>query len=291
MKRIPKILFLLFVLMACSCKQFSNPFTERNTILAEAGGQKLFLHDVSAVFTAEMTPEDSLKMLNSYVDQWVKKQLKIEEAEQLFESSQQDIDRMVQEYRNSLMTHKVDQYYVDKNIDTLFTSEQITSYYRENQADFILDKTILKARIVRVPINYDKKKMFGELLREPKADSYQDLVDLCVKNGFELTELNQWTDVATLFSQLPVDVRQNNDDLLQVGKINTVENEDFIYYVRVLALCQAGEYIPLESVQDVIKRVIFNKRKQEIIRNIEDSLYRNALLNKDVVVHVSKQEN
>lgn len=39
----------------------------------------------------------------------------------------------------------------------------------------------------------------------PREDGYQDLLDLCVKNNFELTELNQWTDFAVLRSLLPVD--------------------------------------------------------------------------------------
>lgn len=75
---------------------------------------------------------------------------------------------MVQEYRNSLLTHKVDQFYVDKNIDTLFTDTQIADYYNQNKADFILDKTLVKARIVRIPRSYDKKKeQIEELMAHP----------------------------------------------------------------------------------------------------------------------------
>ena len=67
------------------------------------GDSKLFAYDVSTIFTPGLSAEDSLKLLESYVDQWVKKQLKIEEAERMFEESQEDIDRLVQEYRNSLL--------------------------------------------------------------------------------------------------------------------------------------------------------------------------------------------
>ena len=193
MKFVPKILLVAVLLTAYSCKRFPNPFAEHNTILAEVENKKLYLHDVSPIFTPNMTSEDSLKILRSYVDQWVKKQLKIKEAERMLEESQKDIDQMVQEYRNSLLTHKVDQFYVDKNIDTLFTDTQIADYYNQNKADFILDKTLVKARIVRIPRSYDKKKTIEELMLTPREDGYQDLLDLCVKNNFELTELNQWT--------------------------------------------------------------------------------------------------
>ena len=164
MKFVPKILLVAVLLTAYSCKRFPNPFAEHNAILAEVEDKKLYLHDVSPIFTPNMTSEDSLKILRSYVDQWVKKQLKIKEAERMLEESQKDIDQMVQEYRNSLLTHKVDQFYVDKNIDTLFTDTQIADYYNQNKADFILDKTLVKARIVRIPRSYDKKKTIEELM-------------------------------------------------------------------------------------------------------------------------------
>ena len=181
MKFVPKILLVAVLLTAYSCKRFPNPFAEHNTILAEVENKKLYLHDVSPIFTPNMTSEDSLKILRSYVDQWVKKQLKIKEAERMLEESQKDIDQMVQEYRNSLLTHKVDQFYVDKNIDTLFTDTQIADYYNQNKADFILDKTLVKARIVRIPRSYDKKKTIEELMLTPREEGYQDLLDLCVK--------------------------------------------------------------------------------------------------------------
>jgi len=141
------------VTIPVSCKRFANPFAGGDKVLAEVGGEKLYVHDLSSIFTPDMAPEDSVKILGSYVDRWVKMQLKIQEAERMFESSQQDIDRMVEEYRNSLLTHKVDQYYVDKLIDTLFTDSQIGEYYRKNQADFVLDKayfTELRAAVDKV---------------------------------------------------------------------------------------------------------------------------------------------
>ena len=41
------------------------------------------------------------------------------------------------------------------------------------------------------------------------------------------------------------------------------------------------------SVSDVIRRVIFNQRKQDIIKAHEDSLYRQAVTEKKIVVNVN----
>ena len=93
MKFVPKILLVAVLLTAYSCKRFPNPFAEHNTILAEVENKKLYLHDVSPIFTPNMTSEDSLKILRSYVDQWVKKQLKIKEAERMLDAVQGSEDK------------------------------------------------------------------------------------------------------------------------------------------------------------------------------------------------------
>jgi len=48
--------------------------------------------------------------MRKYIDRWVVKQLKLKEAEVLFSSSADDIDRMVEEYRQALLIRKLDQY-------------------------------------------------------------------------------------------------------------------------------------------------------------------------------------
>ena len=55
MKFVPKILLVAVLLTAYSCKRFPNPFPEHNTILAEVENKKLYLNDVSPIFTPNMT--------------------------------------------------------------------------------------------------------------------------------------------------------------------------------------------------------------------------------------------
>ena len=274
------------LLALVSCRQFSNPFAGEK-VLAEAGNATLYERDVVSIYTPEMSSEDSAKILKSYVDQWVKMQLKIQEAEQMFHSSQDDIDKMVEEYRNSLLIHKLDQYCVDRQLDTLFTDEQVKDYYEKNKKTFILDKTVLKARMVRVPKTYRQSAKLKELMLSSRDQDYQDFVELCAKNGFELVELNQWTEMPALLALLPVSRNTNYDYVLTEGKIHEFSNQDSKFFVRTLGSRQAGDYAPLESVTDVIRRMVFNARRQEIIRRHEDSLYREASADKDIVVNIN----
>lgn len=276
---------MVAILLLGGCGRLSNPFANKN-VLARVGDETLYIYDVESIFTPGMPAEDSVKLLETYVDQWVKKQLKIQEAEKVLASSQDEIDRMVSDYRGSLMTYKVDQYYVDNRIDTLFTDSQISAYYEQNKSDFVLGKAIVKARVVKVPKTYRQIPRLRELLQSAREEDYQDLIDISIKNSFELTDMSSWTDFATLLQLLPTNKEKNYDYLLKSGKGEEFEDKEYVYLVKVRDSRLPGDYSPRESVTEVIQRVIFNQRKQEIVRNYEDSLYRIAKENKKIMINL-----
>ncbi|MCD8072074.1 MAG: hypothetical protein LUE10_02660 [Alistipes sp.] len=58
------------------------------------------------------------------------------------------------------------------------------------------------------------------------------------------------------------------------------------WFVYVTDRLEAGEPTPLERVTELISRVLFNQRKQEIIRNAEDSIYRSALESRQIEINI-----
>lgn len=281
------IVLLLAALLAgqTSCRRFVNPFAGER-ILAEVGDAMLYERDVASIYTPEMSSQDSAKLLRSYVDRWVKTQLKVQEAERVFRSTQPDINRMVEEYRSSLLTHKINQYVVDRQLDTLFTADQLADYYERHKGDFLLDKTLVKARVVRFPQEYRQRARLKELMLSSREEDYRDFAELCAKNGFELTELHGWVDMTALLALLPTVRDADYGYLLAMGKVHEFEEPDWRYYVRVLDSRSPGDYAPLESVTEIIRRMVFNTRREEIIRRHEDSLYRKALGNREMIINL-----
>lgn len=273
------------VVAFAGCKRFPNLFSDEQA-LAEVNGNTLYLYDIESIFTPGMLPEDSITILQNYVDQWVKKQLKVEESEKIFANSQNeaDIDKMVEQYRISLLTNKVDQYFVDTKIDTLFTDNQIEEYFQKHKAEFVLSKPIVKARIVKVPDSYRQLPKFKELMNSSRSEDYQDFVDICTKNGFEMMEMGSWTDFSELLQMVPTVRDKNYDNMLTENKLVEFPAKGYTYFVKITDRRLQGDYQPLESVRSMIQRVIFNERKQEIIRGYEDSLYNRAVAGKKIKI-------
>ena len=88
-----KIAVAAGVLLLAGCRELPRYFAGDTTI-ALAGGKDLRLGDVRSVVPQGLSGDDSAAFMKVYIDRWVLKQLKLQEAETLFSSSAGDIDKM-----------------------------------------------------------------------------------------------------------------------------------------------------------------------------------------------------
>ena len=76
-------------------------------VVAQVGKTVLTEEDVTAAVPAGMSGEDSLAMVENYVETWVRRQVKLQEAERVLAETGVNIDAMVEDYRNSLLTYRI----------------------------------------------------------------------------------------------------------------------------------------------------------------------------------------
>ena len=264
-----KITVAVGALLLVGCRELPRYFTSDETV-ARAGDRELRMRDLRSVVPQGLSGEDSAAFMRKYIDRWVVKQLKLKEAEVLFSSSADDIDRMVEEYRQALLIRKLDQYYVDRSIDTVFTDDEISAYYREHKADFRLDRSIVKGRIVRFDLGYRQ----------------EDFSDLCAKNDFAVSDFReQWIDFPEFLSYLPTLRSQNYDSVLGTTAVQEMRDGHSRYYFQILEVRREGEPIPLERLRPTIRRILFNRRQSEIIRRHEEELDAQAREDGDVRIY------
>lgn len=277
MTRFAKILVLLATLLAVvSCREMPSPF-EYDRVLAQVGDKKLRESDVQSIYAQATTAEDSTALLEIYVDRWVKKELKLRAAETLFRDSEEAIEAMVAEYRNSLLTRRLDQHYVDQEIDTVFTDAQIEEYYNRHPSDFRLDRTVVRGRQVLVPSSYRQTTKLREAMRSTSEEKLQDWRDMCQKSNLEVQEYTSWVDYTEFLSTLPTSRGRKYEELLKTDQLQEMRVDDGRYYFVITEIRRAGDATPLERVRETIKRILFNQRQSEIIRAHEERIYEEAL--------------
>ena len=185
MRRIINISLCAALLTLISCRELPDYLVGSNT-LARVGRNELSITEVKQAIPSNLRGEDSIAFAKHYVDKWLVRQLKIEEADELFPGSVNDIEKMVEDYRQTLLTGKVDQYYVDKLMNNELSDKDIADYYNTHKSDFTLDRTLVKGRILRFDGAYRQSKRLKEQMRKASASptDAKTFSDVCEKNGF-----------------------------------------------------------------------------------------------------------
>lgn len=290
MNRLTKIALAALVLLLAGCRELPR-YLGGDTVVARAGGNELQLRDVQSVAPKGMAAEDSMAFVKVWVDRWVRRQLKLQEAEILFSSSAADIDKMVEEYRQALLIRKLDQYYVDRWVDTTFTDDDIEAYYNAHKADFRLDRTIVKGRIVRFGESYRQARKLKELMGAASAAKQQDFHDICAKNEFTVSDFrDRWVDFPEFLSCLPTLRSENYDSVLGSTAVQEMRDSHSYYYFQIDQVRREGEPVPLERLRQTIRRILFNQRQGEAIRRYEEELYGRSVQNGEVKVYELEKE-
>lgn len=259
-----------------SCRDFHVNLMGDIT-LAEVDGKMLMQSELSTVVPKEYRGEDSVAFVELYIDKWIRKQVKLREAERIFFTSEDDIEAMVEEYRQLLLMKKLDDQYLNSSSDTIYTDSQILSYYNANASNFKLNSNIIKGEVLRLPQSHTQAKKVKELMSQTSDSKRADLLSICEKYDFEFTDLSEsWVDASQLFDLLSMTRSVQTDKLLTQRGVNHMKDDSFDYYYRILDNKMVGDCAPLEWVRSTIRTILVTERQHALIRSSEEMLYRQA---------------
>lgn len=281
-------LLLLPVLMLTGCLERIDKGVDNNKVVASYGDAVLYEKNIKGIYPQGVSEEDSLKLLQAYADSWLRRQIKLKEAEKVLSDEGIDIEAKVADYRNSLLVRNLDQYYVDNLLDTLILPSDIEDFYRQHKADFILDRAIIKGRVVRVPNTFRQGEQLKTLMGSTAGDKQKDFLDMCEKNNLELTVYENWTDFRELLNHAPTTSGRDYDYMLPIRKIQELADTDNKYYIQITDALDKGDQAPLEWVENVVRRIIITMRSNGIIRATEDSLYNAAVNENKVIININQ---
>ncbi len=279
MRLVVKILLAATAVAMTACRDLPDYLVSDNTV-AKVGRKELKINEIMEAMPANVKGDDSVSFVKLYVDKWLVRQLKVEEADDLFSGSEEDIDRMVEEYRHSLLMRKVDQYYVEQQMSPDFTDKDIADYYNTHKADFILDRTLVKGRVLRFDASYRQSKALMKQMRDAATSqsAAKTLSEICEKNGFELVDKrSEWVGFNDFLTYLPTAQSQDNEHLLDKTGIQQMDVGGKRYYFDFTSVCRKGNVAPLEVVADNIRRILITQRRSEIIKSHEEQIVSEAM--------------
>ncbi|NVO12130.1 MAG: hypothetical protein HXX16_19385 [Bacteroidales bacterium] len=266
----------LFVVMVLLVSCFNRNSKEQKP-LAVVYDRFLYKADVKGIFPKGMTKGDSIKILNAYVDQWIRHNLMLKLSEEKLNEEQKNVTKQLEDYRSSLLIFKYEQEFVLQKLDTAVSSEEIKSFYYNNISNFLVDETIVKALFVKLRKDTPYSDKIKELYRSTRDEDVKMLDNLAYQVAEKYDYFgDKWLPFNVLQRQFPYPL-ENSDDYLRNNRSIELEDGNYLYLISVREVMFKGQTSPLEYELANIKSVILNKRKQKLINDLENNIYNDAL--------------
>ena len=237
----------------------------------------LYKSDITDIFPRGITKSDSIKILNAYVDQWVRHNLMLRLSEENLNDGQKNVSKQLEDYRSSLLIFKYEQEYILQKLDTAVTSDEIQSFYSNNISNFTLSETLVKALYIKVRKDTPYSEKIKELYKSNREDDIKVLDNLAYQVADKYDYFgDKWLPLNTLQRQFPYPL-ENSDDYLRDRRIIEMEDGNFNYLINIRSVMFKGQTSPLDYERINIKSVILNKRKQKLVNDLENKVYNDAL--------------
>ena len=269
MKKI--LFFVLAVLCLTSCRE------KRDKIVAQVYYHKLYLSEIESNLPTGLSPEDSVAMAKDYIDNWVKEQLVLYEAEKKLSVREKNFDKKMEDYRRSLLINAYYDKLVSDTAQFKISSREIEEFVHDFDKRYAEDKDIVRVNYVKLS---DKSKltaavkaiMFDESRRENEKE---ELVKMLGDSIEYMLDDKTWLYLDDIRMEVPFDI--SNDDLKQHHQYVEKVVGGSRYLLVVLDHKNRRSDSETQEEQAAVRMMLVNQRKQQFLEDHVNKLYQKAL--------------
>lgn len=273
-------LYSCFLLLLIGCK--SEDISTNEKPLATVFEKSLYPSDIEGLVGKNISVKDSALLVNSYIENWSKEQLVIAIAEQNIPADL-DVNKLVDDYRKSLIRHTYEQKLVEQRLDSAVTDMEVKNYYEAAKDQYQLEETVVRGYFIKLLEEAPKQDSLA-VWWKMKSDYDKDkLVEYCRSYADKfLIQDSTWVSIDYLAAEFPV-ASLSQGNLTNGYQINT-KNNGYLYFIKLNNVVKKGQTAPLSYVREKIVRIILRKRKFELLENMTEVLYSRALRKGNVTI-------
>jgi hypothetical protein len=280
--RFLSILFCIFTLTSCDYIKLQDKDAPTSEIIAIVNTDKLFKEDLKDFLPRNISREDSLILVKSFIQDWAVKKLLLDAAaNNNTQESLKNIKNLVQDYKESLLINNFKEALIKQQLDTIISDDEVEAYYLINNENFKLNEVLVKSRYLYFDASIINKK---EIVKFFKSEEIEDAEELERQQlSFKMYQLNDsiWTELDKILLKLPF----SKENLLKKSKFIQKQDSLGLYLVAIKDVLRRNDIAPLSYIKPTIKEMILHKRKIELIRDIEKIIVKDATKNNNFKIY------
>ena len=276
-------------ILVCFCSLLSCNFfkeTDDRVPVARVNDNYLYEDDIKGLVAEGTSPKDSILVVNGFITRWATQLLLVDGSERnLPEEQQQEFIKLVEQYKKDLFTKAYLEALVNKTMDTLVTPEEAKKVYETNKETFKLNEELIKFRYINIPLNaLNKDDIENRFKRYTKKDKkFLDSISVQFKS-YSLKD-STWIKTSQVMHKIPVVNAENKKELLKKSNFIQLKDSLSLYLMQINDVLLQNDYAPLEYVRPTINQIIINKRKLELIKQLETDITKDAIKNNQFEIY------
>lgn len=268
-----KSIYLIILLLICSC---DLPTNEESNAVARVGEDFLFVSDIEDQIGPNGS--DSIQITRRTINEWAEELLYLKKAEiNLSSREKKGLEELVSTYRNDLYVKSYKDKAIQSQLDSIVEKEEIESYFEQNKLNFKTNKDLLRGRYVRVRNeNYNLRSIRKSIRRFNEDDKvFLDSIAL----QFTTYSLNDsiWVQASQFFNRLPSISERRYKYFLKNDTFFELQDSLEVYLVVVEEVVLRNDLAPLDYVAPTLKQILINKRKLELMRQLDREIIEEGL--------------
>ncbi|WGD34089.1 peptidyl-prolyl cis-trans isomerase [Olleya sp. YS] len=282
MKKVFYIVFLFSVLWSCD---YFNQAPKEDAI-ARVDDVFLYNKDLKKAMPEFVSQSDSAVYANNFINKWATQQLLVKGAEvNLSDTKLEKFDKLVQQYKYDLYSKAYLEALVTKNLDTLVSQSEALTYYEANKEAFKLNEELIQFRYINVEANrLDLENIKTKFKRFNETDK-KELDSISIQFRSYSLKDSVWIRVDQAIKKIPAVTQEYRNELLKKSNFIQLKDSLGLYLMQINNVLLQNDTAPLEYVRPTINQIVVNKRKLELIKQLEKDITKDAIKNKQFEIY------
>lgn len=274
MNRIFQIFIIALIMYGCN----GGKNQPGRVAVARAGDRVLFLDEIPLNGWIDQGSADSAAYVQGYINKWARRELLFQKAAaNLSPEQMREIDYQMAETKRNLVVHEYQSMMMAQKMDTVISREEMERYYSANGESFMLTSNIVKALFIKLPVETPEMWKFRSLIRSDKQEDIRELESLCYQFAERYDDFNEdWITMDKLSIEMKEEVA-NQENFLRWTRFHETRDSSSVCLIAINDFRLRGTLAPFEYVMDDIRRMIWNNRRIDFLRELENGIYNEGL--------------
>ncbi len=270
---------VILSLLWLSCNKSSESTTQEGKVLATVYDESLMDYEIKSLIPQFANATDSINISNAYIEQWIRESLILHEAKK---DVPPDIDKLVEDYRSSLLKVHYENKVIDSNLDSTISDSELDAFYQAHKSEYLLKEKAISLFIIKTK---EDAKINTDIERLWKEEDLGGIAIALESNGgviiFEENIWNKISDLSKTLSRKMVKRIENNEG----NRFSTTE-DGFKYFIKVLDIKSKNDIPPFSVIDNQLRKVILHQRKKKILNQYTEDLYEREARKKSIKTYI-----